>query len=259
MERSDASIRAFVVEDEPGARNYLIELLGGTPGVEVAGAVGSLAAAAAQGFEELARSVDVVFIDVRLGSGRSNVDGLKVARAIAAVDDAPLLVFATASSEHALEAIDLGTVGYLHKPFDEVRLSACVARVRERLGARRRTPGVRRLVGRSRTGLVFFDPDDVWAFGADARLVTMHAAAGSFDVDLSLASISLVLGSRFLRVHRQWLVQIQHTRALDRRDGEQCLFVGEAVGGRGLWVPVARDRSAEVRQALLESSMGLHL
>lgn len=85
----------------------------------------------------------------------------------------------------------------------------------------------------------------------------MHAAAGSFDVDLSLASVSLMLGDGFIRVHRQWLVQIKHIRSLERRNGEQHLFVGEAVGGRGLWVPVARDRSVEVRQALLESSVGL--
>jgi DNA-binding LytR/AlgR family response regulator len=213
---------------------------------------------AAHGLEELARSVDVMFIDVRLNGSPGNVDGLQLAREIAAIGDPPLLVFATASRAHALDAIDLGSIGYLRKPFDEARLGACLARVRERRRPTR-APSVRRLVGRSRTGLVFLDPEEVWAFEADARVVAMHAATGSFDIDLSLSSVSLVLGERFMRVHRQWLIQLKHARALERRSGEHFLFVGEAVGGRGLWVPVARDRSAEVRQALLAFSAGLRL
>lgn len=256
---SDGSIKAFLVEDEPVARDYLTELLSAAPNVEVVGALGSLAAVAARGLEELARSIDVMFVDVCLGGAPGNVDGLQLARTIAAIDDPPLLVFATASRAHAFEAIDLGSVGYLRKPFEEARVTACLARIRERRAGTRRVPRVRRVVGRSRTGLVFLDPEEVWAFGSEARVVAMHAATGSFDIDWSLTSVSLALGERFMRVHRKWLVQLKHTHALERRNGEQFLFVGENVGGRGLWVPVSRDRSSQVRQALLASSAGLRL
>jgi DNA-binding LytR/AlgR family response regulator len=257
MDSSSAPLRAFIVEDEPAARNYLAELLAGQPGVELVGAAAQLADAQARGFRELAQSIDVCFLDVRLGGDRQNEDGLTVARALAATPDPPVLVFATASPHHALAAIELGSAGYLRKPFDEARVVACLARVRERLGARLHRPTVRRVVGRSRNGLVFLDPSEVWAFGAETRLVTMLAAAGTFDVDLSLASLELALGSRMLRVHRQWLVQLAHTRALEREDGEWFVFVGEEIGGRGVRVPVARDRAAVVREALLATSVGL--
>ncbi len=257
MHPPTSCIRAFIVEDEPAARHYLAELLAGVPNVELVGAAARLSDAAARGYQELARSIDVCFIDVHLGGGRRNEDGLAVARALATTETPPLLVFATASPDHAFEAIELGTVGYLRKPFDEARVVAILARVRDRLVGRRRSTGVRRLVGRSRAGLVFLEPRDVWAFCAETRLVTMHAAAGSFDVDLSLTNLEQALGPDMMRVHRQWLVHVGHTRALERHDGELFLFVGEELGGRGIRVPVARDRAAQVREALLATAIGL--
>lgn len=256
MEQPAARLRAFIVEDEPAARHYLAELLAAVPGVELVGAAARLADVEARGFDELASAIDVCFLDVHLGGGRANADGLVVARALAATATPPLLVFATASSEHAIAAIELGSVGYLRKPFDEGSVVTCLARVRERLVGRRRPVGARRLVGRSRTGLVFLEAREVWAFGAETRLVTMHSAAGSFDVDLSLANLELALGERVLRVHRQWLVQTEHVRALEREAGELSLFVGAALG-QGLRVPVARDRAVAVREALLATALGL--
>jgi two-component system, LytTR family, response regulator LytT len=252
-------IRAFIVEDEPAARHYLAELLATIEGVELVGAAARLADVEARGFAELAARIDVCFIDVHLGGGRHNDDGLVVARALAATAEPPLLVFATASAEHAIAAIDLGSVAYLRKPFDDTRVLASVARVRDQLAQRRRpTPaGPRRLVGRSRTGLVFLTADEVWAFGAETRLITMYAAAGAFDVDLSLANLEQALGDRVLRVHRQWLVQPAHVRALERHAGELVLFLGELPGSGGLRVPVARDRAAAVRDALLATTVGL--
>lgn len=257
MEAPSAPIRAFIVEDEPAARHYLAELLSGIPDVELVGAAARLADVEERGFDELAVSIDVCFIDVSLGGGRGNEDGLVVARRLSVTRQPPLLVFATASANHAFEAIELGTAGYLRKPFDDARVVECVDRVRSRLAGHRRPSGPRRLVGRSRAGLVFLDPREVWAFSADTRLVTMHAAAGTFDIDLSLTNLEHALGARMMRVHRQWLVQLDHTRALERHDGEVFVFVGDELGGRGLRVPVARDRAAQVREALLATTLGL--
>jgi two-component system, LytTR family, response regulator LytT len=260
MSDAPTPLRVLVVEDEPTARNYLVELLTACAGVEVVGALRSLAGAQDRGYEDIARSADAVFIDVHLGGGVHNVDGLAIARALAAAEPPPMLVFATASKDHAMDAIDVGSVAYLHKPFDQARVLACV----EKLHARRVVPKsrpiaatVKKLVARSRAGLVFVDVDSVWAFAADTRLVTMHASAGAFDMDLSLTQLEPLMGDRFVRVHRQWLVQVEHIRAMERKDGDMQVFAGASPGGQGLWAPVARERAAAVRQLLLSSSVGL--
>lgn len=256
MSAPTSLVRAFIVEDEPAARHYLAELLSTLPGVEVVGAAAQLADLEKQGFDALAASIDVCFIDLNLGGGRANQQGLTVARALAATTPPPVLVFATASRHHAFEGIEVGVADYLRKPFDQRRVAATLERVRARLAPRpQRLP--RRLVARSRAGLVFLDPREVWAFGAQTRLVGVHTGAGVFDVDLSLNNFEHSFGPTFVRVHRQWLVQLAHARALERVEGELVLFVGDELNGRGLRVPVARDRAASLRELLLSNAIGL--
>jgi hypothetical protein len=80
-----------------------------------------------------------------------------------------------------------------------------------------------------------------------------------FDIDLSLAAIELSFGKRFLRVHRNWLVNTTHVRALDRDPGETVLVVGAGYEetSAGIRVPVARDRALAVREQLLATCTGL--
>ena len=62
-----------------------------------------------------------------------------------------------------------------------------------------------------------------------------------------------------MRVHRNWLVNLDLAKALEREDGETTLFVGPSLGdeSQGLHIPVSRDRAAEVRAALLANATGL--
>jgi DNA-binding LytR/AlgR family response regulator len=120
-----------------------------------------------------------------------------------------------------------------------------------------------RIVGRSsgRT-LVFVMSSDVWAFEARGRLVLVHAEQGSFDIDLPLVEVESVLGPRFCRVHRNWLVGLSKVRELWSGNGTMHLFAGMALSGesavrRGIEVPVARDRVKRVRRELLADTFGL--
>jgi DNA-binding LytR/AlgR family response regulator len=58
------------------------------------------------------------------------MDGLAVATALLDLPDAPLVVFATAYDEHALQAFEVAAVDYVVKPFDERRLAGTVERLK---------------------------------------------------------------------------------------------------------------------------------
>lgn len=250
-------LRALVLEDEWPARNYLVELIHGTGLAQVVGAV----ATEAEAREALASSseltVDVAFIDVQLARG-GDAAGLEVARAVAASNSDVQVVLATAFEQHALEAFKLGVVDYLLKPFSEERVLQCLTRIQQR-----RTPRAPnftdRIVARRKKSLVFLEPKEIWAFEAAERLTFVHTKLGKFDMDLSLSSIEQSLGSVVTRVHRNWLVNASHIKELSRDDAETALFVGETLteGGVGVRVPVARDRSHEVREMLLANATGL--
>jgi DNA-binding LytR/AlgR family response regulator len=237
-------LRAFVVEDEWAARNYLVELLEASGAAEVVGAVAS-ADDARDALD--AAAIDVAFVDIQLAGDEDA--GLALVRAHARKPSAPAFVLATAHSQHALEAFDLGVVDYLTKPFTEARVAQCLARVRARVPARGHAQP--RIVGRRKRALVFLRPDEVWAFEAADRLTYVHSAQGRLDIDLSLSAIEASFGRTLLRVHRNWLVNPTHVRELEGAGSDTELVVGD------LRVPVARERTTAVRDALLAGALGI--
>ena len=199
---------------------------------------------------------DVVFLDIRLSRGRNQ--GLEIAQELAALTHPPQLVLATALNAHALQAYDLGVADYLVKPFTEERVEQCLHRLRAR---RPLAPAESRplpIAARRKKSLVFFEPGEVWAFEAAERLTRVHTAHGVFDVDLSLSAIEASFGRTLARVHRSWLVNVQHIKELER-DSETRVWVGDGMApdGRGIHVPVARERAQQLRDMLLASATGL--
>ncbi len=114
-------------------------------------------------------------------------------------------------------------------------------------------------MARRRNDLVFLEPAEIWAFEAADRMTFVHSRHGTFDIDVSLVTIEASIGQSFSRVHRNWLVSIDHVRGLERRMGETTLFVGIAIGdeAQGIRVPVSRERAQSVREMLLANAIGL--
>jgi two-component system response regulator LytT len=247
-------LKALVLEDEWPTRNYLVELIQATHLAEVVGAVASLGEAR----EAMAgSSLDVVFVDVQLAATGDSRTGLDLVRSMARESSAPMFVLATASSQHGLEAFDLGVVDYILKPFTEERVEHCVKRLLERRAPRSRGP--RRVVARRKKSLVFLDPASIWAFEAADRLTFVHAPEGRFDIDLSLAAIEASFGRALFRVHRNWLVNLAYVKELERDIGGATVTVGSdlAPEGRSIQVPVSQDRSKALRDTLLENATGV--
>lgn len=267
----DDLLRAFVVEDEWPARNYLVELLEASGLARVVGAVGTAHDARQVLFEADAERwrADVVFLDVELARG--DREGLAIVRELAkrpsvpskaGADEraGPHVVLATASRDHALEAFDLGVLDYLLKPFSEERVEQCLRRISAQVPRAATMPKApERIVARRKKNLVFLDADEVWAFEASQRLTFVHTPHGTFDLDLSLSAIEASFGRKLTRVHRNWLVNPAFVKELERDGSETKLFIGAGVGAGqpGVHVPVARERAQELKDLLLSNATGL--
>jgi DNA-binding LytR/AlgR family response regulator len=258
---ASAPLRALVVEDEWPARNYLVELLESSQLATMVGAVGTIdEARQALASDALGGGLDVVFVDVALEGGDQGESGLTLVRSATGAPNAPMFVLATAYEHHALEAFELGVVDYLLKPFSEERVVQCLRRLHQRRASASTTPsGPPRIVARRKRSLVFLEAHEIWAFEAADRLTFVHTTHGTFDIDLSLAAVEASFGRAFVRVHRNWLVNATHIKELERDGHETKLFVGAGVAeaGRGVRVPVARERAAAVREMLLTNATGL--
>jgi two-component system, LytTR family, response regulator LytT len=252
-------MRALVVDDEWLARNYLVELIEASKLASVAGAVATVEEAK-QALEPAGDlGVDVVFVDVQLAE--SERAGLELVRALAKERTGVSFVLATAVDRHALEAFNLGVVDYLLKPFGEERVRECLKRIEARKPAAPPAPAAApaRVVARRKRNLVFLSLDEIWAFEAADRLTFVHSRHGKLDLDLSLSAIELSFGRTLTRVHRNWLVNAAFIKELEREDSETRVFVGESLSaeGKGLHVPVSRERAQALKDTLLANATGV--
>lgn len=120
-------IRALLVDDEPPARLRLRQMLSEIDDVIVVGEAGDA--------EEARTAIasanpDVLFLDIEM----PEVRGTELAASLA--EPRPLVVFATAFDQYALDAFTVDAADYLVKPVTRARLAGTLARIRERLAKR---------------------------------------------------------------------------------------------------------------------------
>lgn len=120
-----SALRAFLVDDEPLARERLRQFLGREPGVTVIGECGDGPEALRQVPE--ARP-DLLFLDVQM----PGPTGFEVLAALGQ-NAPPAVIFTTAFDQYAVRAFEVHAVDYLLKPIDRERLHQAVERAARRL------------------------------------------------------------------------------------------------------------------------------
>jgi two-component system response regulator AlgR len=200
-----AALRVLIVDDEQRERlkNLLADLAPELPNAVVA--------EAADGVEALDRlndaEVDIALIDIRM----PRMDGIELARTIAARPQPPAVVFVTAYDQYAVKAFELSAVDYLLKPVRAPRLLDALKKAR-RLPPddsvwHELSPHGRRQLQSSERGRILLVPvDDILFLRAELKYVTARTAAREFLLEESLTHLEQEFGERFVRVHRNCLV-----------------------------------------------------
>jgi two-component system response regulator AlgR len=251
-------LRVLVVDDEPLARLRLRGLLQAPGGPAVARV--TEAADADEALRLLAEQpADLVLLDVQM-PGR---DGLRLAPALRALPQPPLVVFVTAHAEHALRAFELDALDYLTKPVRVERLQAALQRAADRIALLRGAapPAVAEpvLVVSDRGRLLRLPVREVLYLRAEQKYVTLRTAERTLVLDDSLLDLERRLGEGFVRVHRNALVAVAAIRELQARalpqEGDEGSD-GWAVRVAPLdeWLMVSRRQLAAVRAVLAGSS-----
>jgi two-component system LytT family response regulator len=246
-------LTALIVDDEPLARTHLRRLLEAQQ-VEVIGEAEN-AAQALQRAEDL--RPHLLFLDIQM----PGLTGMQAASALLYLEEAPLLIFVTGFSEHAVAAFEHDALDYLVKPVAPDRLAKTLVRARERLAnhalrdrARARvmqqaqeTSPLRRLpVRKDYTVHLVRVEEVVYAFAREKR-VFVRTAGHEHRTYYTLTQLETLLPSdRFVRIHDSYLVNLDFI--------EEILFLGNhsyAVRlSDGSQLPVGRTRYPELQRRL---------
>lgn len=243
------SLKVLVVDDEALARLRLRTLLGDC--VAPAAVVGAEAADAVQAMTALQREhFDVVLLDIRM----PGVDGIKLARALAALPKPPAIVFVTAHSEHAVEAFEVEAVDYLTKPVRLDRLQQAL------LKAERQTQLERVLLPDSPDQVLIIQDRgrtervplaEVLYFKAELKYITVRTASRSYILDGSLSELEERHAAQFMRIHRNALIARRAVRALERHfDPEEGEGWAVRLNGIDDLLVVSRRQLSAVREVM---------
>ena len=260
-------LRVLIVDDEPLGRRRVAGLVRKEPGVEIVGMIGDGVSAV-----EAIRSLvpDLVFLDVQM----PGMTGLEVVRTVGA--DMPTIVFVTAYDKHALEAFDLAAIDYLVKPFDDERFKEAFqrarrmarleegSRLRERLLAvlgeagsgKREAPAVRQEVGsryleripvESRGKIRYIPASDIDYILASGPYAELVVGDRKHLIREAMQNLEDKLDpSRFVRIHRSAIVQLDRVDALLKSPSGDC----DVQLKNGVKIKVARSRREELEKRL---------
>ena len=249
----------LVVDDEPLAREVAVSLLRRDPEVATTSECGD-GLRARQLIEEA--HPDIVFLDMEM----PGLSGLQVAEQLQR--SGPVVVFITAFSQYAVDAFELAATDYVLKPFSDERFLEALGRAKRRVRERRlgelasqmagmaaelqpgnQEPGaqhhLQRLSIKQGDRSVVLRADEIVWIEAQDYCVTIHSTRGKHLVRASLTSLEGRLAPEtFVRTHRMAIVNLQHVRETEDRDGLRLVL------SEGSHVGVSRSRRSQV-EALL--------
>ena len=235
------SILALIVDDEAPARAELRYLLEQVEDVSVVGEAASVREALA-----LASRVDydVVFCDISM----PELSGIDAAREIAAWPKRPRVVFVTAHEDYAVQAFSVDAFDYLLMPVSEERLARTVQRLRSALRAepvRSAGPELAKVPVTRRGETLLLDHDDVYFAEADGDYSRISTYDERYFSTQSMRELEdLLPASRFFRIHRSYLVNLQKVSSLEQ-------------AGPGRWQVRLADQAGTTLEVARRQTKGL--
>lgn len=235
-------MQVLIVDDENLARGRLEQLVQDiSPQATVYHAACTLAA---QQLIETAQSdITLVLLDIEMPGGT----GLDWLRILKARNHPPAVIMTTAYSDYALPAIQQGADGYLLKPIKRAELEDTIARVRKthRLHQSAAHSSEERICLNADGTGDYLTVSNIVYCQADERWVKVVTEQHEHISDRPLKEWEALIGDQLLRIHRSYLLNPRHMRALRRLEGHYEVEIGQNVR-----LPVSRRHTQAVKKRL---------
>ncbi len=252
-------IRTVIVDDEPLALKLLKAKLSKLDNVEIIGECRN----GREAIEcVLEHSPDLLFLDIQM----PGMNGLEVIQSIQG-DLLPIVVFATAYEQYAIDAFNANAVDYILKPIDDERIKRAVERASQRLVLNKEEPikqallsaaqeiqnktiasssnldsqkehpedipetknNFSRVVVKDRDEIHILEQNQIQWIDAAGDYACIHSNGDTHIKRVTLKELVEELDpSMFKRVHRSTIVNLNAiTKVLPRTKGEFFLQIGE--------------------------------
>jgi two-component system LytT family response regulator len=232
-------LKTIIVDDEPDSIDLLkIELAKHCPQVEVAGTYTN-STKAVKDIEKL--QPDLLFLDIEM----PGMNGFEMLEKMLHLNFS--IIFITAYNQYALKAFRFNALDYLVKPIDSIDLIEAVAKAEKKLKptaaqlnlVQRQLRGElpNKIAIQGNNGITFIELNEiVYAEASNNYSRILLTDKKLFTISKTLKDVQEVLEeSHFLRVHRQYIINLNRVKQFSRNEGILTMDNGDHI-------PVARNQ-----------------
>lgn len=239
------ALRTIIIDDEPDSVKLLqIQLERNCPNVNIVSSYTN-SIKASQEIENL--HPDLLFLDIEMPV----MNGFEILEKILHLDFS--VIFITAYNQYALKAFRFNALDYLVKPFDTKDLIEAVTKAEHRikptstqlsmLQKQLRGEPVTKIAIPGQHGVSFIDLNEIIYAEASNNYSKLILTDGRhFLISKTLKDVQEVLEEEhFLRVHRQYIINLNHVKQFNRNEGVLTMSNGDHV-------PVARNQKEHLME-----------
>ncbi len=207
-------MQILLIDDEKPARDLVINYLKGQKNIKITEAT--------NGFEGLkfinAINPDVVLLDIQM----PKLTGFEM---LELIENPPPIIFCTAYDEYAIKAFEENAVDYLLKPFAKQRLLDAIDKVVSKpnvamstvVTSQIRQKPLQRIVIKNGKSIDIIPVGEICYLQSQDDYVELHANGKKYLKQQRLKYYESALNDNiFVRVHRQYIVNISYIKKLEK-------------------------------------------
>ncbi|MBK6265658.1 response regulator transcription factor [Marivirga sp. S37H4] len=234
----DRKVSCIIVDDEPTAREILLNHLSKIEQVKVVGSCSS----AVEAFNLIStHQVDLIFLDINM----PEISGLSFAKSI---NKDLKIIFTTAYREYAIEGFDLQAVDYLLKPISFERLFKSVNLYFDVYHSKEAPVKENTMLSsndfmfvKADRKMVKIDHSDIIYIESFSDYLKIHTKSNTVITRETISNIEAKLPTEnFIRVHRSFIISIPHIIS----------YTNEYVEVKGSTIPIGRTHKSFVLERL---------
>ena len=240
-------LRAILIDDEPDCiRLLFLQLKENCPQVQVLGQYTN----SEEGLQAIrSQNPDLVFLDIEM----PGINGFTLLEQLGEITFS--LIFITAYNEFALKAFRFSALDYLLKPLDNHELQEAVRKAEKRQQIDHRQLEMlraqlqggkhpKKIAVPYQNGVLFVELNELVYCEADSNYTKLFLTSGkNYLLSKTLREVQEVLEERnFLRVHRQYLVNLDHIKTYHKGEAAYLLMQGD------ISIPVSKNQKERLVQ-----------
>ncbi len=190
------------------------------------------------------KAVDILLLDIQMSreQGKSQMDGISLARKIRSQNETMQLIFVTGLPEYVGEGYEVSALHYLMKPVKEGKLFETLDKALKNLSKTER-----HLLLASGGASLRVSAGEILSVESFAHKSEITTKAGKIETKLSISELEAQLGEGFVRCHRSYLVGLKYISRISKTD---------IILDNGVSIPLSRRLYEQVNQAFIQYYKG---